>query len=128
MLFANSFNFYMSSVDLFIKLKYILAFFYWKVYEDLKYHTNHITDYFIFKVSSRIYNINIQYIVLRVEISLAILSKVSVIDTIKLPRTRHLFVYKGRVAQICAGDVQGISYPQVGSQEPLIPFWGFAGH
>ena len=54
-----------------------------------KYHTNHIAEYCIFlKVSSRIYNLNILYIALRVEINFAILSKVSVIDTIKLPRTR----------------------------------------
>ena len=46
----------------FLKWNYILAFFYWKVYVD--------------DVSSRIYNLNIQYIALRVEINLAILSKV----------------------------------------------------
>ena len=41
MLFANSVNFHVSSVDLFLKWKYILVFFYWKVYVNLKYHTNH---------------------------------------------------------------------------------------
>ena len=54
MLFANSVNFHMSSVDLFVKWKYILEFFYWNVYVDLKYHTNHIPDYCIFKAASRI--------------------------------------------------------------------------
>ena len=40
-------------------------------------------------MASRIYNLNVPYIALRgVEINLAIFSKVSVIDTIKLPQTR----------------------------------------
>ena len=88
MLFANSVTFHMLSVDLLLKQKYILAFFYWKVYVDLKYHTTHILDYCIFKAVSCIYNLNILYIALRVEINSAILSSVSVIDTIKLPQTQ----------------------------------------
>ena len=49
---------------------------------------NHTAVFCIFKVLSCIYNLNIPYIALRIEMNLAILSKVSVIDTIKLPRTR----------------------------------------
>ena len=45
------------SVDLFLKWKYIIAFFYLKVYVGLKYHTNHITDYIILKAASHIYNL-----------------------------------------------------------------------
>ena len=41
---------------------------------DLKYHTNHSPVYCIFKAANRIYNLNIPYIALRVEINLALLS------------------------------------------------------
>ena len=68
MLFANSVNFENISLR-FSTVKYLKTF---------KYHTNHIADYCIFKISSRIYNLNIPYIALRVEINLTILSKVSV--------------------------------------------------
>ena len=42
------------------------------MYVDLKYHTFHNADCCI---SSRVYNLNIPYIALRVEINLVILSK-----------------------------------------------------
>ena len=78
---------FMSSLDLFLKWKNILAIFLLKFYVDLKYHTNHIADFCIFKVSSRIHYLNIPYIALCVEINLAILLK-TLIDTIELPQTR----------------------------------------
>ena len=59
----------MPSVDLLLKWKYILVFFYWKVYvhADLKYDKNHVAVYCIFKLSSHICNLNILYIALRVK-------------------------------------------------------------
>ena len=56
-------------------------FFDLKVYVDLKYHTNHIPGYCIYKVASCFSNLNMPYIaLLGVEINLAILSKMSVIN------------------------------------------------
>ena len=65
--------FHMSSVWICSSIENISVRFYTKkVYVDLKYHTFHNADYCI---SSRVYNLNIPYIALRVEINLVILSK-----------------------------------------------------